>query len=340
MALIDLRNLGPEEMNEYVASLDEKPFRASQIKKWVFRSGVDQVSVMTDLSKELREKITRTARISQHKCLNVETSSDGSRKFLWRMDDGARVETVLIPEKDHYTLCVSTQAGCAMGCKFCRTGALGLKRNLNQAEIINQVLGAKKALGSDGNLTNIVLMGMGEPLANLNNVVSAIKLLTDQDLMEFSRRKLSLSTVGIVPALQKLGDEITVGLTISLNAADDETRDKLMPINKTYPMADLHKALEKFPLPNRRMITIAYVLLAGVNDSQQQARKLTKYLAGLKCKINLIPFNEYPGSEFKKPDEKSILRFQEILISKNYTTMVRTSKGQDISAACGQLAAS
>ncbi|MBU2546943.1 MAG: 23S rRNA (adenine(2503)-C(2))-methyltransferase RlmN [Proteobacteria bacterium] len=336
--MTDLKNLSASEMQSLLAELGERPYRVGQIMKWLYRFGVPDFDSMTDLSKGLRARLAETARISRPLRLELQTGSDGTRKFLWELDDGARIESVLIPERDHWTLCVSSQAGCAMGCRFCRTASLGLKRNLSQAEIVNQVLGALEVLPAGENLTNLVFMGMGEPLANRINVVRALGVLTSPGLTGLSRRRVSLSTVGLVPELPLLGRDMPIGLTVSLNAADDKTRDWLMPINRKYNLQALHKALAAFPLPGRRMITVAYVLLAGVNDRPEQARELAGFLHGLRAKVNLIPFNAWPGAGFDAPDVETVLAFQEVLVRKNYTAIIRWSKGRDISAACGQLA--
>jgi len=335
---IDLKELTFEETRILLESLGEKPFRARQIRKWLFNQGVTDIEAMTDLSKTLRDRLSGAARISRPECLKVESSADGTRKFLWELEDGEKVESVLIPERGHLTLCVSSQVGCAMGCRFCRTASIGLKRNLTQAEILNQVLGADCFCGPEERLTNIVFMGMGEPLANRSNVVRAIQVMTEPGLMGLAGRRMSLSTVGLVPELAPLSETVTVGLTVSLNAADDATRDFLMPINRRYNLEALHRALAVFPLPSRRMITIAYVLLAGVNDTERQAKDLTRFLSGLRAKVNLIPFNVYPGAEFACPDEDRVLAFKKILVDRHYTAILRHSKGGDINAACGQLA--
>ena len=336
--MIDLKDLSPEELEAFMTSRGERPFRARQIMKWLYKYGATDFESMSDLSKDLRSELAEEARISKPRRLDLKTGPDGTRKILWGLEDGARIESVLLPERGHLTLCVSSQAGCAMGCRFCRTAAMGLRRNLSQAEIINQVLGAFDVIKEGENLTNLVLMGMGEPLANLENVVRALKILTEPGLTGLSRRRLSLSTVGLVPQLPRLAESLTVGLTVSLNAADDKTRDWLMPVNRRYPLAELHRALAAYPLPSRRMITIAYVLLSGINDSRADALKLSRFLHGLRVKVNLIPFNPYPGAEFEAPDHETILAFQEVLARKNYTAIIRWSKGRDISAACGQLA--
>jgi 23S rRNA (adenine2503-C2)-methyltransferase len=335
----DLTDLSVDELIEFLDTMGEKPFRARQIQKWLYKSGVTTFEEMTDLSRDLRARLADLSEIGQLKQIHSVESEDGSRKYLWELKDGNRVESVLLPERGHYTLCVSSQVGCAMGCRFCRTAGLGLKRNLTQGEIAGQVLAVRRALATEENLTNLVFMGMGEPLANRTNVVRALNILTEPGLGGLSRRHLSLSTVGLVPEIAPLADDITIGLTVSLNAADDKIRDYLMPINCKYPLEKLHRALAIFPLPSRRRITIAYVMLAGVNDSQEQALQLSRYLHGLKVKVNLIPFNPWPGSEFETPTDEQIMVFQEILTAKNYTAIIRKSKGRDVSAACGQLAA-
>ena len=334
----NLKDLGREELERFFSELGEKPFRAGQVRRWIFGKQASGFDEMTDLSRPLRERLAETARITAPVCEEMLEAEDGTRKMLWRLEDGGRVESVLIRERDHHTLCVSSQVGCAMNCRFCRTAKLGLTRNLTSAEIIDQVIGAGRLLPEGGRLTNLVFMGMGEPLANRANLVKALGVLTEPGLMGFSRRHLSVSTVGLVPELPRLAEAVTIGLTVSVNAADDKTRDRLMPINKKYNMAALHKALAAYPLPRGRRITIAYVLLAGVNDREKDARNLMAWLHGLRVKVNLIPFNAWEGSEFEEPGEESVQRFAEMLVSKNYTVIVRRSKGRDVGAACGQLA--
>jgi len=338
MTLPDLKEMDLTELEALAAGLGEKPFRARQIRKWLYNRGVCDLEAMTDLSKSLRGRLAEAAVISRPDLLEARVSEDGTQKFLWRLADGGRIESVLIPERDHLTLCLSSQVGCAMGCRFCRTAQLGFKRNLTQAEILNQVLGVRRRLPEGPPLTNLVFMGMGEPLANRENVVRALSILTEPGLMGFSRRHLSVSTVGLVPELARLAEDVTVGLTVSLNAADDKTRSFLMPINKRHNLEALHKALAAFPLPSRRMITLAYVLLAGVNDTPRHARDLIRFAHGLRVKINLIPFNPYPGAAFERPSNEAVQAFQEVLAGTHLTVIVRDSKGQDIGAACGQLA--
>jgi 23S rRNA (adenine2503-C2)-methyltransferase len=335
----DIKNLSKEQLGAWLEENGIKPYRAGQIFKWVFSHQMDQFNSMTDLGQELREKLAAHFVISRLQTEKIETSRDGSQKFLFRLDDGNHIETVLIPEKDHYTLCISSQVGCAMGCRFCLTARGGFVRNLTAGEIVSQVRDIKKHIGTQP-LSNIVLMGMGEPLANYENVIQAIRILTDRDFgLEFSTRRVTLSTAGLVPELMQLGKDATVNLAVSLNATDNETRSRLMPINNKYPLENLLEACRLYPLTPRKRITFEYILIQGINDSPENALRLTKLLRPIKAKINLIPFNEYPDSLLRRPDEKAILTFQDILVQHHYTAMVRNSKGQDISAACGQLRA-
>jgi 23S rRNA (adenine2503-C2)-methyltransferase len=290
---------------------------------------------MTNLSKDFRRELSLQSRITSLVPEKIEISLDGTKKYLFVLEDGSSIESVLIPEEDRATLCVSTQVGCAMGCRFCLTGSFKLMRNLSCSEIINQVCAVKET----DRITNIVLMGMGEPLANLDNVIPALKIMTCPDGFQISTRRVTVSTSGLVPEIEKLGSAVTVNLAVSLNATTDEQRDLLMPINRTYPIARLMAACRNFPLPNRRMITIEYVLVRGINDSIEDARRLVKLLRGIPVKVNLIPFNEYEGCEFKAPEQDSIDRFHSYLLEKNLTVITRASRGADISAACGQLRA-
>ncbi len=334
---MDIKNLSREQLGAWLEANGIKAYRAGQIFKWVFSHQVDQFNSMTDLGQELREKLAAHFVISRLQTERTETSRDGTRKYLFRLNDGNHIETVLIPEKNHFTLCISSQVGCAMGCRFCLTARGGFVRNLTAGEIVSQVRDIKKHIGAQP-LSNIVLMGMGEPLANYTNVVQAIRILTDRDFgLEFSTRRVTLSTAGLVPELLQLGKDVTVNLAVSLNATDNETRSKLMPINKKYPLENLIEACRQYPLAPRKRITFEYILIQGVNDSPEDALRLIKLLRPIKAKINLIPFNEHPGCLFRRPDEKTILAFQDILTQHHYTAMIRNSKGQDISAACGQL---
>jgi 23S rRNA (adenine2503-C2)-methyltransferase len=292
---------------------------------------------MTDLSKELRGFLSERLDITRLETEQVQTSEDGSRKYLFRLRDGQYVESVLIPEQGHWTLCISTQVGCAMGCRFCLTGHGGLVRNLEPSEIVNQVCAVRDDVQGETPLTNIVLMGMGEPLANYKNVVQAIETIAGNNGLQFSNRRVTLSTAGLVPRMDDLGRDVRVNLAVSLNAADNDTRSRLMPINQTYPIEKVLSACGRFPLPSRRTIMFEYVLIDGINDTPSDAERLAKLLRPLRAKINLIPFNPYKGAEFKRPEEDAILAFQEILLSRHYTAIIRRSKGSDICAACGQL---
>jgi len=342
---IDLRDMTLPELEDWVLSAGLERFRAGQIFRWLWRSDATSFDQMTNLGKELREKLSELSYISHLHPKEIERSQDGTQKFLFALSDGNYIESVLIPEKGHYTLCLSSQSGCAMGCRFCLTGRGGFKRNLKAPEIVNQVLaiqrtlllGEKPSTSAPGGLTNLVFMGMGEPLANYENVLKSLRILLADEGCGFSSRRVTVSTCGLVPQMDRLGKDITVNLAVSLHAPDNETRNLLMPINRTYPLEVLIEACRRFPLPQRRMITFEYLLISGINDSPEQAQALTRLLKNVRAKINLIPFNAYPGSEFKPPPPEKILAFQQILIKNHYTTIIRQSKGADISAACGQL---
>jgi 23S rRNA (adenine2503-C2)-methyltransferase len=292
---------------------------------------------MTNISKALREQIEEKARITQLVLERTQVSKDRTTKFLFKLEDGHFIETVLIPERGHFTLCLSSQAGCAMGCRFCLTARQGLKRNLSAAEILDQVLQVKRSMSQPDRLTNIVFMGMGEPLANYDAVLRALGNLISEEGMNFSHRTVTLSTCGLVPQIRRLGKEARVNLAVSLNASEDETRNFLMPVNRKYPLKSLVEALREFPLLNRRMITFEYVLVGGVNDSDEDARRVVALLKGMRAKINLIALNPHPDLGLAPPSSERVLRFQEILTEHHYTAIVRKSKGKDISAACGQL---
>jgi 23S rRNA (adenine2503-C2)-methyltransferase len=317
-----------------------KPYRARQIFRWLYESRVHSFSEMTDLNKEIRHLLDEWYYIGEFQVIKVEQSRDGSRKYLFRLIDGHHIETVLIPEENHSTLCISSQAGCAQGCAFCLTARGGFVRNLTRGEILSQIMQVERDLDDPSKLSNIVIMGMGEPLENYDNMISALRTVMDGDFgLKYSSRRVTLSTAGVVPNMTRLGKDITVNLAVSLNATDNETRTRLMPINRIYPMETLLEACRTFPLPPRRRITFEYILMEGVNDSPENAEKLAKLLRPIRAKVNLIPFNEHEKSGFKRPKESAILLFQEILASHHYTAVVRHSKGQDISAACGQLKA-
>jgi 23S rRNA (adenine2503-C2)-methyltransferase len=336
----DIKDLTNDQLVLWLESKGLEPYRAAQILKWIYLRQTYTFDIMTDVGKEIRKLLSRHFSIARLEKARIETSQDGSKKYLFKLNDGKHVESVLIPEKDHYTLCISTQVGCAQGCRFCLTARGGLVRNLTRGEIIAQVRDVSKCLDGPKRLTNIVLMGMGEPLANYINVVSAINTITDSNYgLGFSSRRLTLSTAGLVPKLSSLGRDTSVNLAISLNATDNKTRNMLMPINRKYPLEKLLDACAGYPLLPRRRITFEYILIKGINDSITDAKRLVTLLRPIRAKINLIPFNEYEGSEFNRPEESAIFNFKEILNKNDYTAIIRHSKGQDISAACGQLRA-
>jgi len=338
--MIDIKQLTRQELVDWLTQHNERTFRADQILKWLYLRRSDSFDQMTDLSKNLRALLDQHFFISRMPVDQMLSSKDGTRKYLFRLDDGNTVESVLIPEKDHYTLCVSSQVGCAMGCRFCLTGESGLVRNLTMAEITGQIWEIRKAIPNPDKLTNLVFMGMGEPLANYRQLIQALAILTNSDWgMKIAHRRITVSTAGVVPRIADLGRDTKVNLAISLNAATDTERTALMPINRKYPIADLLDACRNHPLPRGRKITIEYILFKDVNDTPEHARRLTRALAGLKAKINIIPFNPYPDSEFQRPEQKRIEAFQKALTDKHYTAIIRYSKGLDIMAACGQLRA-
>jgi len=316
------------------------PYRADQIIKWIYLRQADRFDQMTDIARDIRSLLNDHFTIRRLQIENIETSSDGSRKYLFKMADAKYVESVLIPERDHYTLCISSQVGCAQRCRFCLTASGGFQRNLSKAEIVAQVRDIQNDLKDSALLSNLVFMGMGEPLANYKNLVEAIAVITDNSRgLRFAARRVTVSTAGLASRLADLGRDTRVNLAVSLNASDNATRSRLMPINRRFPIEKLLKACEHFPLRGGRRITFEYVLLQGVNDSVKDAERLSGLLRPIKSKINLIPFNAHEGCQYQRPAEDTILRFQKILIDNNYTVMIRQSKGQDISAACGQLAA-
>ena len=336
----DILEFGRDEIVSWLADRKIASYRADQILKWIYLRQADGFDVMTDLSKDIRSVLSQHFTIGRLDVEQVETSRDGSAKYLFKLHDGKRIESVLIPERDHYTLCVSSQVGCAQDCRFCLTAAGGFERNLSRGEIVAQVRDIKKNLDDEKRLTNIVFMGMGEPLANYKNLVSAIGILTDNDVgLRFASRRVTVSTAGLVPKITALGRDTRVNLAVSLNATDNKTRNRLMPINRKYPLEKLMEACRQYlPAPGRR-ITFEYILIKGINDSVDDAERLAKLLRPIRCKVNLIPLNTYEGCDFERPAEAVIQAFYDILFAKNYTVIIRRSKGQDISAACGQLKA-
>ncbi|MBM9602834.1 23S rRNA (adenine(2503)-C(2))-methyltransferase RlmN [Desulfopila inferna] len=346
MKKTDLKNLDQKGLVEYVESLNQPAFRGRQLMAWLYKPGIHEFAQMTDLAKVFREILGDYALISTFADPLVERSGDGCVKFGFRLDDGYMIEAVLIPEVDRNTLCVSSQVGCAMQCSFCLTGTMGFIRNLQPAEIVNQVCAVRDFLLDEPEeqrigpqeVTNIVFMGMGEPLNNLENLLTSISILTEQKGLDFTGRRITVSTCGIIPKMRLLGENSSVNLAVSLHAVDDATRDMLMPINKKYPLDQLLEACRTYPMPKRRRIMFEYTLLRDINDSDRDARKLAHQLQSIPCKINLLAYNESEDLPYKAPTFERMLAFQEILRKNNYSVFIRTSRGADISAACGQLA--
>ena len=339
MEPIFIKDFTLPELEAWVESVGERRFRARQIFKHVYVHQVSSWEECSDLSKMFRVQLEFGTRLHALTMLEKQVSSDGTAKYLFGLHDGHSIETVLIPDPPRTTLCVSSQVGCALGCAFCLTGTMGFKRNLKTAEIIDQVCQVRRDLGSRAHITNIVFMGMGEPLANYDTVVKSIRVMIDPNGLAFSHRRITLSTAGLVPQLARLGEESPVNLAISLHGAEDAVRDRIMPINRTYPLSSLLDACRLYPLPPRKRITFEYILIEGVNDSLGDARNLVKLLSGLRAKVNLIPLNPHPGCDLKRPSEERVHAFQEVLRKAHLTTLIRQSRGADIRAACGQLAA-
>ena len=335
--LVSLKDLTPADLELWVQEAEQPAYRAKQLLKWMYSQNVEDFQAMTDLSKDFRGWLEQHARLP---CLMLEevlTDEDGTRKLLFRLQDGEYIEGVLIAEGQRLTLCVSSQVGCAFGCRFCLTGQAGYRRDLTAGEIVDQICTARRELGPDERITNLVFMGMGEPLANFDQVVKGLEIITADNGLNFSTRKITLSTVGLIPEMHRLSRLLPIKLAVSLHAADNETRSRIMPINRRYPLEELLEACRQLELPRRQRITFEYLLLGGVNDSAADARKLAKLLKGLRAKINLIPFNEFPAAAFYRPSPNRIAEFQEILQKKHYTVTIRQSRGAGIMAACGQL---
>lgn len=343
-AKINLIGLSKDSLQEFFQSIDEKPFRATQIIKWIHQRGVSDISQMTDLSKSLRQKLLQLCEIKVPEVVYEKTSKDGTRKWVVKVDEKDLIEMVLIPENNRSTLCVSSQVGCAVDCSFCATGKQGFSRNLTLDEIIGQVWVAANSFGlpRDANsrhITNVVMMGMGEPLLNFQPVVDAMNLMTDDNAYGLSKRKVTLSTSGIVPKIDELSKVTDIALTISLHAPNDKLRNKLVPINKKYPIQELLDAVKRYvdSCNDKRVTTIEYILINDVNDGLDHASELCELLRQIPCKVNLIPFNPFEGSEYLKPSGNRVKRFQSFLQEKGYVTTIRSTRGDDIMAACGQL---
>ena len=343
----NLLDFDPAGLTDYFASLGEKPFRARQVLRWIHHFGATDVADMTDVAKSLRARLVGETVIRGPEIIKDSLSTDGTRKWLFGVGEGNAIESVFIPETNRGTLCISSQAGCALDCAFCSTGKQGFNRNLSVSEIIGQLWQANRALGAvkggefDGEriISNVVMMGMGEPLANFDNVVSALRLMLDDNAYGLSRRRVTVSTSGIVPAMDRLGGACPVALAVSLHAPNDALRDELVPINRKYPLRELMAAcrryLDKAP---RDFITFEYVMLEGVNDRDADARQLLELVKDVPCKFNLIPFNPFPQAPFGRSKPERIRRFADILMAAGVVTTTRKTRGDDVDAACGQLA--
>ncbi len=346
-ARVNLLDFDAEAVKTWCAEVGEKPFRATQLTRWIHRYCCDNFDDMTNLAKVFRAKLKDLAYIKAPTVITEHKSADGTRKWLFDVGNGNAVEAVFIPEDDRGTLCISTQAGCAMGCLFCSTGKQGFNRNLTTSEIVGQLWTAEKTLRAEAGITdpndriisNVVLMGMGEPLQNLDNVIPALRIFLDDNGYGLSRRRVTVSTSGLVRQMDKLGEAVPVALAVSLHAGNDELRDKLMPVNKKHPLADLLAACKRYlKVAPRDFITFEYIMLGGINDAPEQARELVRLVRDVPCKFNLIPFNPFPDSDLKKPDRARVLEFCSILNGAGIVTTVRKTRGDDIAAACGQLA--
>ena len=344
---INLLDLDAEGIRVWCASIGQKPFRATQLARWIHRYCCDDFDAMTNLAKVFRARLKDLAYIKAPSIIREHKSADGTRKWLFDVGNGNAVEAVFIPEDDRGTLCISTQAGCAMGCLFCSTGKQGFNRNLTTGEIVGQLWTAERELRREAGITdpndrvisNVVLMGMGEPLQNLDNVIPALRIFLDDNGYGLSRRRVTVSTSGLVRQMDKLGEAVPVALAVSLHAPNDALRDKLMPVNKKHPLEELLAACRRYlKVAPRDFITFEYLLLGGINDAPEQARALVKLVKTVPCKFNLIPFNPFPDSDLKQPEREKVLAFAKILNDAGIVTTVRKTRGDDIAAACGQLA--
>ncbi len=328
-------------MEVFFAELGEKPFRATQLLKWLYQFGVDDFDAMTNLSKSLRASLKEIAEIRLPRVVTDQKSDDGTHKWVLEIDSGNHIETVFIPEQGRGTLCVSSQVGCALACSFCSTAQQGFNRNLSTAEIIGQIWVANRALGFDPKgqriVSNVVMMGMGEPLLNFDNVVRAMDIMMDDFAYGLSKRRVTLSTAGVVPAIDRLRDVSDVSLALSLHAPNDKLRDELVPLNKKYPIREVLAACKRYVGQDRRRITIEYVMLDGVNDSLEHAHELVRLLRDLPVKVNLIPFNPFPQTIYHRSSQQAVNRFRDVLMQHSLTTITRKTRGDDIDAACGQL---
>ena len=337
-AVFDLTGLRLEEVESLVDQMGQPRYRGRQLFRWVQARRVRDLGTMTDLSRTLRDALLTKVVIGRPALATVQRAADGTRKFLLRLGDDEEIESVLIPDEDRRTACISTQVGCPLACRFCLTGLMGMRRNLTAAEIVGEVLLLQDQMAPTERLSNLVLMGMGEPLLNFPEVERALTILCDERGANFSPRRITLSTAGHVPGIKKLAaSDLGVNLAVSLSATTDAVRDRIMPINKRWPIAELLKACREYPLPNRRRLTFEYVMLDGVNDSPADAKRLARLLHGIRCKINLIPFNATPDLPDRPSPRGRVEAFQQLLCDVHLTATIRESRGQDISAACGML---
>ena len=340
---VNLLDFDAERLTGFFAEIGEKPFRARQVMRWIHQYGQSEFEKMSDLSKSLRAKLESGAMVQAPSVMSDSTAADGTRKWLLSVGGANGIETVFIPETSRGTLCVSSQVGCALECAFCSTGRQGFNRNLSVAEIVGQLWWANRALGASPKgervISNVVMMGMGEPLANFDNVVSAMKIMLDDYGYGLSRRRVTLSTSGMVPAMDRLAEQLPVALAVSLHAPDDKLRDRLVPINKKYPLKELMAACKRYiKVAPRDFVTFEYVMLDGVNDSVEQAKQLVELVKGVSCKFNLIPFNPFPDSGFERSSPERISAFRDVLMQAGLVTTTRKTRGDDIDGACGQLA--
>ena len=341
-ARVDLKSLDRAGLAAFMAGMGKERYRAAQVYKWLWQRGVTSFQDMTNIARETRDALGEVANITWLEQTDRLRSADGTQKFLWRTHDGHAIESVLIPDDDgparpRLTLCVSTQVGCAMACSFCLTGDLGLKRNLTAAEIANQPLQVSQQLDPDQRITNLVFMGMGEPLHNYDNLIVALRNLLDDEGQNYSHRRLTVSTVGLVPAMQRLASELPVNLAVSLNATTEEQRRQVMPLTRRHSLDELMQCCRTLPLPPGKRITFEYVMMAGFNDSLDDARRLVRLMHGVKNKVNLIPYNENPDRDIRRPSAETVKAFQHYLVNRGIQASVRTTRGIDIAAACGQL---
>jgi 23S rRNA (adenine2503-C2)-methyltransferase len=329
----------PSELEDLAVELGASRYRGRQLATWIYRKGVVSLEAMTDLPRDFRQALGERAVLTLPHVERVTPSQDGSRKLVFRLEDSSLISAVVMPDDERITLCLSTQVGCGYACAFCLTGTMGLERNLTAAEIVGQLLAANALLAAGQRVSHLVFMGMGEPLANVAALVKAIRIMTDAKLgIGYSPRRITVSTVGLVPGIEKLGrEDLKVNLAVSLHAASDEVRERLMPINRSFDLAALMAAVRKYPLAPRQRVFFEYVMLDGLNDSSEDAGRLARLLRGVRAKVNLIPFNDWEGADFRRPPLARILAFQSVLLAAGITTTVRWSKGEDIGAACGQL---